>query len=278
MSGPAVAPCANCGAEAPARYCPECGQETRWTPRRPAWRLAAEAVEEAFALDSRIGRTATPFLARPGHLTAEYWAGRRVRYSSPLRLYLLASFLFFLAGAVQPMLRARTSPAAEEQVSPEEQAEIGRSAETLRRSGAMGAALAERVERIRSMPPREVERRISGAFEENLARVAFLLVPLLALWCRLLWRKRYYAEHLIFALHAQSFGFAAMIPGALFGSPAAAGAGALGAAAWVLLALRRLHGEGAARVSAKFLLLGLLYLATLGAVLASVVLLAVLAL
>ena len=133
MSGPVAAPCDNCGAEAPARYCPECGQETRWTPRRPAFRIAAEAVEEAFALDSRIGRTAAPFLARPGLLTAEYWAGRRVRYSSPLRLYLLTSFLFFLAGAARPMLQARTPPAAPEQASPEEQAEMGREAEALRR-------------------------------------------------------------------------------------------------------------------------------------------------
>lgn len=274
-SGPA-APCANCGAEAPERYCPECGQATRWTARQPAWRIAAEAVEETFALDSRVGRTALPFLFRPGQLTAEYWAGRRVRYSSPLRLYLLMSFLFFLAGGPGRSVRLATGPEA--RPSAEEEAEMGQGAEALRRSGSVGTALAERVERIRSLPPDEVQRRFSAAFAESAPRVAIVLVPLLALYCRSLWRRRYYAEHLVFALHAQAFGFAALLPGAVSGSETAAAAGGLAAALWTFLALRRLHGEAPLRGLAKFLLLGAAYLATLGAVVAGVAVLALLAL
>ncbi|HZY04222.1 MAG TPA: DUF3667 domain-containing protein [Anaeromyxobacteraceae bacterium] len=276
MTGPAAAPCANCGVEAPGRYCPECGQSTRWTARQPAWRIAAEAVEETFALDSRIGRTGLPFLFRPGFLTAEYWAGRRARYSSPLRLYLLLSFLFFLAGA--PLRSARLAGSPEARPTAEEEAEIGRGAAELRRAGSMGAALAERVERIRSLPREESERRFSAAFAENAPRVAIVLVPLLALYCRILWRRRYFAEHLVFALHAQALGFAALIPGTVSGSAAATSAGGLGAAVWTFLAVRRLHGERGLRGTVKFILLGVLYLATLGAVVAAVALLAVLAL
>src|SRR5262249_142497 len=40
------------------------------------------------------------FLFRPGQLTSEYNAGRRVRYSSPLRIYLLMSVAYFFAASV----------------------------------------------------------------------------------------------------------------------------------------------------------------------------------
>jgi hypothetical protein len=56
-------------------------------------------VSELLALDGRMARTVLPFFFRPGFLTAEYLAGRRVRYSSPLRLYLLTTLLFFLVAS-----------------------------------------------------------------------------------------------------------------------------------------------------------------------------------
>jgi hypothetical protein len=60
------------------------------------------------------GRTFGALLLRPGHLTAEYFAGRRQRYPPPVRLYLvLLSVLFFsLAGPVAANRRAVRRDAA----------------------------------------------------------------------------------------------------------------------------------------------------------------------
>lgn len=68
--------------------------------RIPARDLALDAVEDGLSLDSRVGRTVVPFLFRPGFLAVEWTSGRRARFSSPLRLYLLTSFVFFLSSSL----------------------------------------------------------------------------------------------------------------------------------------------------------------------------------
>src|SRR5579864_7090273 len=88
------ATCLNCGAATPLPFCGECGQ--RNTDYRESFgELIGEIIDELFQLDARMVRTVAPFLFRPGFLTSEWSAGRRARYSSPLRLYLLTSVLYF---------------------------------------------------------------------------------------------------------------------------------------------------------------------------------------
>ena len=88
--------CPNCNASLaglPApRYCPQCGQATALNAG--GWRESA--------LDSigRYRRTLVALIAHPGQLTLYHIAGRRQRHVPPLRLYLLASFLFFLIGGL----------------------------------------------------------------------------------------------------------------------------------------------------------------------------------
>lgn len=88
--------CANCQADIGGRFCPHCGQRDR-SYRESFWKLAGEIVREAFEVDGRIPRTLLPFFFRPGLLVEEYNAGRRVHYSSPLRVYLFTLVVGFLA-------------------------------------------------------------------------------------------------------------------------------------------------------------------------------------
>ncbi len=91
--------CLNCGSTQVLDFCAACGQRNL-DMRVPARELALDAVEDGLSLDSRVGRTIAPFLFRPGFLTQEWTAGRRARFSSPLRLYLLTSFVFFLSSSL----------------------------------------------------------------------------------------------------------------------------------------------------------------------------------
>ncbi|MFK7886780.1 MAG: DUF3667 domain-containing protein, partial [Gammaproteobacteria bacterium] len=54
---------------------------------------------ETFDLDGRAARTVATLLLRPGVLTARFLSGHRREYTSPVRLYLVVSLLFFLVVA-----------------------------------------------------------------------------------------------------------------------------------------------------------------------------------
>jgi hypothetical protein len=87
--------CANCGAEMHGGYCYTCGQPVKGMIR-PLSTMLHDVADTIFNIDSRIFRTLTPLLLRPGYLSVEYFAGRRVRYVTPFRLYFFLSVAAFL--------------------------------------------------------------------------------------------------------------------------------------------------------------------------------------
>jgi hypothetical protein len=80
-------------------YCPNCGQEN--SDKLVAFStLISEVMSNYIAYDSRLGRTIIPFLFKPGLLTNEFIAGKRIKYMHPLRLYFIVSFFYFLIFSV----------------------------------------------------------------------------------------------------------------------------------------------------------------------------------
>ena len=91
--------CANCHASLTGEYCAACGQ--RHEPHiHTVSHFAGEAFESISHADSRLWRTLWYLFTRPGFLTREFFAGRRVSYLPPFRLYLVISVLFFLVAGV----------------------------------------------------------------------------------------------------------------------------------------------------------------------------------
>ncbi len=87
--------CPNCGEKVIQNFCPNCGQE-KTDKILPASHLLHDAFDEFFKLDSKFGKTLVPLVSKPGFLTAEYLAGRRVRYVSPFRFYFIVSAIYFI--------------------------------------------------------------------------------------------------------------------------------------------------------------------------------------
>ncbi|MEL7449022.1 MAG: DUF3667 domain-containing protein [Pseudomonadota bacterium] len=90
--------CKNCGAPLEARFCPQCGQQDI-DLQRPFFTLFRELVFEAFDVDGRAARTIVTLFVHPGALTARFLAGHRKEFTSPVRLYLVISVVFFLVVA-----------------------------------------------------------------------------------------------------------------------------------------------------------------------------------
>jgi Protein of unknown function (DUF3667) len=88
--------CENCGAQLTGHYCGQCGQAAV-DYRRSFRHVVADVLESFLNWDSKFFTTIALLILKPWRLTNEFLAGKRVRYVNPLRLYLLASILFFFA-------------------------------------------------------------------------------------------------------------------------------------------------------------------------------------
>jgi len=62
---------------------------------RPWLEFAKEMLAELLDFDGRMLRSMKLLLTRPGFLSYEYINGRRVAYTSPVRIYLVISLVFF---------------------------------------------------------------------------------------------------------------------------------------------------------------------------------------
>jgi len=97
MPMPTGAVCSNCGTPLLGEHCYHCGQPVKGLVRRFS-SVLGDIADTLFEIDTRLTRTVAPLLLRPGFLSCEYFAGRRVRYVSPVRLFFFVSVLaFFVA-------------------------------------------------------------------------------------------------------------------------------------------------------------------------------------
>ena len=95
-TGPPLTHCENCRAELQGHWCAKCGQPAI-EYRRSFRHVVADLLNEFLNWDSKFFTTIALLILKPWRLTNEFLAGKRVRYVNPLRLYLLASILFFFA-------------------------------------------------------------------------------------------------------------------------------------------------------------------------------------
>lgn len=291
--------CLNCGAALDTPFCPQCGQrdiDASLSVRD----FAHELVAEHFGLDSKVARTLVALVRRPGRLTTEFIEGRRVRYVPPLRLYLSLSVLYFLLSAFtgrfethegkgfiemgSGTVRVDTTGGAAVRTMDSVHAAIAANAkqrdargrtkgnflkDTLH-SGAMARWIKRRanhrIEELRTNG-KTATAAIGTEFQREMPDAVFLLVPMLALMLGVVYfgQRRYYAEHLVFALHFQAFVFAALII-ALLPIPF------LDVAIWVAgtiyayQALRTVYGGGRGTTVLKLGVLGFGYAISAGIV------------
>ena len=230
--------CDNCGRSRQAgRYCPYCGQSDR-DFQRALPPLLGELIQEAFEVDSRILRSMKTLLFKPGVLSLEFSRNRRADYVSPVRMYLFASLVFFFALSLTTDIGMPGVTTAEIEVPASASAgDIARLREMLapaRRDkledllGRDDASIARRgVEQLAAAvvedPPGPVGRYMVGVVVDGLHDPAdmldtlldqlpvamFVMLPVFAGLLKLFYvnRRRFYVEHLVFALHVHTVTF-----------------------------------------------------------------------
>ncbi len=255
--------CRNCGTAVSGEYCGHCGQREGRADQRFLDALG-DLLGDVLDFDSRFWRTFIYLLFRPGFLTAEFIAGRRARYLPPLRLYLVLSFVVFLALSLEATdglvvegdagdnvvvvlgdddaVEAATGNAA---ADPNEwDPEIGLADEgSPQWLKDVDQRAENNVAKLRDDPAEFIETLL-----DYLPQLMFLLLPLFALLIQLVYLASpfHYLQHLVFALHYHSFVFLLYLIGRGLGL-LDLGLSALlylVLVAYLPLALRRTYGSG----------------------------------
>lgn len=239
-----IARCPNCGSDQVGSYCAACGQRAG-DLHTSVGHFIRDAMDGLFSFDSRVWRTLIALVASPGLLTVEYWQGRRARYVAPLRLYLFVSFFTFLLLA----LVSRGNVVDTTGTNPDAPVRVG-----LTESDAGDEEAGWFIDRV-LRPILEDSEGFEELFVRRLPWMFFALVPVFAMYLRVLFRRRerFFVPHLVFALHFHAAAFlvtSAGQAGALLWEPLSDVA-FLAVLVALLLSLRRVYGEGWFRTIVK---------------------------
>ncbi|MET0650526.1 MAG: DUF3667 domain-containing protein [Pyrinomonadaceae bacterium] len=193
--------CPSCGAALAGDFCHRCGEKRPGARDLTVRHFVGDAAQELTSLDSKFFRTLWALLLRPGRLTNEWVAGRRVPYLKPLNLCLgiLAVSLFvYSASKHANVYDIRHIVETEPQMSA--QMKLPGDGRNYERFFAEAA-------RRKHVPVGS----LYDAFNEKWQRYVSLLGPAQILALALLlqvvyfFARRYFVEHLVFAMHFLSF-------------------------------------------------------------------------
>lgn len=171
-------------------YCIACGE------RRPHERdlrlrsFLASGLSDLLDLDSRGYRSFRALLGRPGHLTAEYVAGRRTPWLTPFQIFIICNVIFFIGVGFVPMNALTTALGSQTngQVYSEFARDVLRSRDIAAYPGGFDG----------------YEAAYDAMTEQYAKSLVLVLVPGFAavLALLLLLRREPFVKHLVFALHA----------------------------------------------------------------------------
>ncbi len=178
--------CPNCGAALRGEYCHSCGQKKIHRHDFALRHFFGHVVHEFTHLDSnKILGTFVTLIFRPGHLAAEYLAGRKGSYINPVRLYLTFSAIYFLfAWSALSDIRGGVARTARSQAT---------------------IAIAKK----KGIEPLALAQKIYQKAEKYAAAFRFGSVLVSGLFLTLLFYRtgKYFVEHLVFSLYLYSFDF-----------------------------------------------------------------------
>jgi hypothetical protein len=223
----APARCKNCNAVLLGRFCANCSQAA--DVHVPTTReLVHELLEGLTHSDSRLWRTLTTLWFKPGKLTQEFVAGRRVAYLPPFRLYLILSIMFFL---LTSFVHTRVEvikfdeafkPAKPPVAAAAPEAKRISSCEDIKFDLPQHPTWSPRISHACAAIVRDNGENWLHVFFGALPKAMFIFLPLIAFLNMLMyWHPRYrYAEQLLFFVHLHAFYFSIAILLLLIGETA----------------------------------------------------------
>lgn len=242
--------CTNCGEEAADVYCAKCGERQPHHHDLTIGHFLHDLVHELVHMDSKLFRTLRELVTMPGHLTAEYFAGRKSRYISPLRLFIA---LFALQFVVYTFYKPASMFSLSTMTKFDSRGDLTR-------------LLAKKSEKYH-LSVEDYAAKIDARWQKNLSLLQFANILGIALVLALLYRRRHrhFVEHLVFAAHFLAFAYIVRIAiwpifaiGGFEPGPLQRTIGVtvfLISVTYIYLAIRRYYGDEKRKAAVKTLLL-----------------------
>ena len=185
--------CPSCSASPMERFCGQCGERRVSQHDLSIRHYAREFLEIFTHLNSRILRATWELVRHPGGLSEYHFMGRRVRYVTPLRLFVVLSVVYFLSSTIYPN-PAFTTPLSIQLHGNNYYAGFAANqvAQALQHKGWDYATL---------------ERSYDEKTTILSKTLLFALIPVFALIFQLLLfrKRRFFSEHVVVATHFWSF-------------------------------------------------------------------------
>lgn len=167
--------CKNCDFEYEGKFCPQCGQKAK-TKRITMKQVFNDARQHFIHFDQGFLYTIKALLLRPGHAVREYLEGKRVKHIRPVKFMFWSAAISFLVFHF-----------------------IGLDKDMLEKMGQQQHSGNNQVSQ-------RFGEKVFSLFSEHPAIALFIMIPLIAFWSRVLFRRYQYnyAEH--FVLNAYLMG------------------------------------------------------------------------
>jgi hypothetical protein len=283
-----AANCRNCNGLLTGSFCAQCGQAADVHVPSTA-ELVHELFEGLTHSDSRLWRTLKDLWFKPGMLTVEFVAGRRVAFLPPVRLYLVLSVIFFLTASLSHQSLVIIT-AGNGQLNIIDQEKSTEACDRIHWDGESSAVWEPRARHACQQVFRDRGAALMHVALGTFPKVMFLFLPLIAFLHMLLyWRPRHrYAIDLLFFIHVHAFFFSALTLAELASEVGKAWSGTSGATdllidlllwalpLYTLLAMKRVFQRGWLNTVVKAAALSAIYLVVMSVTVAAVFVYAVL--
>ena len=222
--------CPNCNSEnnETDKYCSTCGQKNSTLKHSLSFYIS-EILGSMFNLDSAFFRTFKYLIFYPGKLSRRYLEGERIKFLSPVRIYLISSVLYFFVFGISANNAGELVDRSFQKIDTTGISvnlgvnDIPINVDSVAYYLSMNRAQLDSFLVARGTPPNWFSRLYAkqifrfanqgaGGFfkqvQKNYSISLFLLMPLFALLLLLIYRKKeLYIGHLVFSIHFHSLIF-----------------------------------------------------------------------
>lgn len=185
-----VLSCPSCKHNFKGRFCPNCGEKI--TNKNYSFKeFLSNVLEGFYNFDTKFFKSLKLLIVKPGFLTSEFLQGRRVNYLKPFQLFLIInivmvffSSLFLAENLLVSSYRTHTN---------------------MMFYSNFAVNLTEHAHIERGVEKEEYVKQFNNRLNNYSQTLIFILIPLFAIFMKMLFLDRYYFEHLIYSTHLLAY-------------------------------------------------------------------------